>query len=680
MSRASTDEEQIKICLNLSTIAWQNAYNEEALQYAKKALEIAKKINNEKFQADAHRLLGIAYFNRLEYEKALLHYQLAQGIYASLPLIDTLNLARTLNNIGLLYSYQGYIYISQQYFHRALYLRKLIRDSIGISNSLTNIGRLKSSSRQYDSARYYFWQAYALRKGDTYLVISSMMDIAESFRKEGQMDSALVYYQRAYELGLANNTKYNASFALSSMSNIYYRLGAYAKALQYAIMSDTLSKDGSYWQRVRSLNAVAQAYVGMRKFSLAKKVLQQALEIGIRTQSRTELVNTYQIQYKLDSLTGNYRKALYWLNQYHALKDSIASATYLNQALEMQYIKEISHKQEVVLQLQNERKLKAVQEKNYRFITRAIGVIIVLLLAAIAFFAYTWQRIKTQSKELAQRQKIIENTNEALTKINEAYQQKATELTQTVCLLNQTNQALFAANCEKDNLMEIIAQDLKLSVEKISSLAQIVKSSNGLSEQQLELVQLINLSAQKSINLISNILLLNALESGHNPIKAELTNLHYLLTVHVQPYVHQSQEKQILFEWHNEVVNEILIDPKFLLRIIDNLLSNAIKFTRAGGRVVLHTTVEQAQLVIRVIDEGQGISIDEQKLLFTKFKRLSAIPIGAEFGAGMGLAIVKYIVEKMQGKIEVESVKGKGSTFTVYLPLQTLRYGAYSCI
>ncbi len=98
LSRVSSDTVHIRIQLQMATIAWHRAYNEQALKYAKEALSNATQINNESLRVDAHRLMGIAYTNKGEYD----NYELAQSIYVNLPVIDTLNLARTLNNIGLL--------------------------------------------------------------------------------------------------------------------------------------------------------------------------------------------------------------------------------------------------------------------------------------------------------------------------------------------------------------------------------------------------------------------------------------------------------------------------------------------------------------------------------------------------------------------------------------------------
>lgn len=675
LAKASTDTARIRIQLRMATTAWRNAYNEEALKYSKEALSNATKINNEALQADAHRLMGIAYTNKGEYDKAIIHYQLAQSIYASLPVVDTLNLARTLNSIGLLYSYQGYNYVSLQYYHRALHLRKIINDNIGISNSITNIGRIKLNIKDYDSAQYYYRQAYRIRlkEKDSYLISASLADIAEVFRASGQSDSAIIYFQRAYELAIKNQVNYNASFALSSISNIYASRKQYTDALRCAKSSDSLAANESNWQRVRALNSLARAYLGLAKFKEAQYELSKARKLGQVSQSRIELLTTYLLQYKLDSTTGNYKNALGWLIRYQDLKDSIATANSINQALELQYVQELNEKHETMLQLRATKQLNELQQKAQRLSTQITIIVIAALLLVVAGVLFIWLQTRQQHRQLSERQKIIEKFNQELTTANEAYQQKATELEETVFLLKKTNDDLVALNREKDGLMNIMAHDLKTPLDGIKGLAEVIRMPQNLDANQLECLQLIELSVERGVSLIEDILFLNAHEGHYQPPKFEEINLQRLLGQYIQTHINRAAKKKIDFEWVNEVHVPVVSDVKLLLRIIDNLLSNAIKFTFAGYKVRFHAGIADEKLVISVSDQGQGIPIDEQKWLFTKFKRLSAMPTANESSTGLGLAIVKQLVDELHGEIKVQSAKGVGSTFTVYLPLQPVQ-------
>ncbi len=675
LSKVQSDTARTRIYLQMATFAWQHAFNEEAMHYAKSALDGAVKSNNELLQANAYRILGIVYTNKGKYDKAISHYQLAQSIYVSLPKIDTLNLARTLNNIGLLYSYQGYVFISLEYFHNALQLRRAIGDNIGISNSITNIGRIRSNIRDYDSARYYFRQAYEIRRreNDLYATTASLTDIGESHRKSGNSDSALHYYWKAYELASSNHVNYNASFALSAISNIYSDRRQYDDALRYAIASNSLAIGTSNWQHVRSLNSLAQAYIGLRRLKDAKKTLEQAKRIGDISQTRMELLTTYLLFYKLDSVAGNYNSALKWLNMHWNLKDSINTANSVNQSIELKYIQELKDKQEAQVQLSKEQERKKTEAETQKSARQATIVIIASLIMIIGSLIYVSLKTRRKNDQLAERQATIEKINKDLSASSRAYRQKAKELEETVTLLRKSNEDLTELNREKDGLMGVMAHDLKTPLDGIKGLTEVIQMQQNLDDHQLECLRLIELSVERGTSLIGDILFLNAHEGRYNPPKFEQVNLQEIIEPSLQLHMNRAAKKQIDFEWQTDADTQVITDPRWILRIIDNLVSNAIKFTFTGHKVQFYAGVQQERLIIKVTDQGQGIPIDEQKLLFTKFKRLSASPTGNESSTGLGLAIVKQLVEELQGDIRVESAKGVGSTFTVYLPLQPLQ-------
>jgi signal transduction histidine kinase len=120
----------------------------------------------------------------------------------------------------------------------------------------------------------------------------------------------------------------------------------------------------------------------------------------------------------------------------------------------------------------------------------------------------------------------------------------------------------------------------------------------------------------------------------------------------------------------------VLADKQAFWQVLDNFISNAVKYSPRGKNVWVRTLSrrdESGNLVgrLEVQDEGPGISESDMKKLFGKFARLSARPTGGEHSTGLGLSIVKKMVEAMNGKVWCESELGKGATFIVELPSQT---------
>ena len=106
-----------------------------------------------------------------------------------------------------------------------------------------------------------------------------------------------------------------------------------------------------------------------------------------------------------------------------------------------------------------------------------------------------------------------------------------------------------------------------------------------------------------------------------------------------------------------------------LQQILSNLLSNAIKFTPEGGRVLLRTETDGGYLAVTVADTGVGIALEEQELVFEKFRQAGNPLTRQHAGTGLGLSIVRELSKLLGGEVSLQSELGRGSTFTVRLPL-----------
>jgi signal transduction histidine kinase len=109
-------------------------------------------------------------------------------------------------------------------------------------------------------------------------------------------------------------------------------------------------------------------------------------------------------------------------------------------------------------------------------------------------------------------------------------------------------------------------------------------------------------------------------------------------------------------------------DQRRLLQVLDNLIANAVKFTHRKGRVRVSATWQDRQWRIDVADSGIGIPPDEVDQLFSRFVRASNARKAGLPGTGLGLSVVKVLVEMHGGRVEVSSTLGQGSTFSIYLP------------
>ena len=202
---------------------------------------------------------------------------------------------------------------------------------------------------------------------------------------------------------------------------------------------------------------------------------------------------------------------------------------------------------------------------------------------------------------------------------------------------------------------EILNQELE-EYEKVTG--------NTLPPQIKEFVEAIHENAQRILGLVNELFDL----SNMRQLRLSPLWLNDCLQPVIEKTRHELQTKGV--DFNLELAPEdfmVLSNPNRLSQIIHNLLSNAVKFTHRGS-VTLHTRSIEAFVIIEIIDTGIGISQDYLNQLFTPFVQ-EDMGLNRKFeGAGVGLALVKLLLDLMKGRIEVDSEKGKGSTFRIFLP------------
>jgi len=221
---------------------------------------------------------------------------------------------------------------------------------------------------------------------------------------------------------------------------------------------------------------------------------------------------------------------------------------------------------------------------------------------------------------------------------------------------------------EKNELMGIVAHDLKNPLSAIKGYAEELHEEAD--EMALEEIRLyaskIEDSSQRMFSLISNLLDVNAVESGKIKIVRQKTSLGQILAECVARHQDRAIQKHITLEFSGTACS-IETDAQLFHQIMDNLISNAIKYSLPWTRVSVQVSVVDGKIYCVVEDQGPGLSIEDQAKLFGKFTRLTPVPTAGEHSTGLGLFIVKKLVDTLKGKIWCESKLGQGSRFIVQL-------------
>jgi signal transduction histidine kinase len=217
-----------------------------------------------------------------------------------------------------------------------------------------------------------------------------------------------------------------------------------------------------------------------------------------------------------------------------------------------------------------------------------------------------------------------------------------------------------------------IVHDLKNPVSAIHGLVGIIlEKKENLDEDTLNYLHLIQQSSNDILENITLVLDKTRLEAGIKPDHLEVGNPYFTIQSVIDKHILAALEKSISIE---RLVDKDLPDVKYdknaLDHIISNLISNAIKFSPPSTQVKIYNELLSDRLKIVVQDEGLGMTPEDIENAFTEFKVLSARPTGNETSTGLGLSIVKQLVDQIGGDIAVKSEgKNKGSTFELTLNL-----------
>ena len=247
---------------------------------------------------------------------------------------------------------------------------------------------------------------------------------------------------------------------------------------------------------------------------------------------------------------------------------------------------------------------------------------------------------------------------------------KTHELEKTNSQLEQANRSLVNASKAKDEFLNIMSHELRTPLNVISGYAQILKDGvlGRIQPEQDHGLRTILVQSKELLRMINEVLQVGSLEGGNVSAKFAAVNLRDFFA-DIRSTYEVLPQKGIPLYWNiPDKLPMVNTDGEKLKHILQNLINNAIKFTEEGSVTISARHISQA-IEFKVKDTGIGMPNETLPSIFQMFRQLDGSGTRSYGGAGVGLYIVKKFVELLNGKIEVESVLDKGSTFTVIIPI-----------
>ncbi len=615
----------------------------QALHYASRALDAANSLPpalSKVCKADALNMMGFAHRVQGEYPLAIDEHLQALSIYESLN--HQRGIASALNNIGVVYRFEGSYDKALDFFLRSLPLREALGNPVDIAASLNNIGEIYRLKKDYDKAFSYQQRALKVREQhrDTLGIAFSMNNLGVLAHDQSNYALAEEYHRKALAIREQFHEKQGV---IGSLVNISTALEASGKAAQALV----------YSERARAL--------------------------GEEMNAKYMLKEVYTALGKQYAATGKYERALHYTQRLLALQDSLFNAEAQTKIAALQSRYDLEKREADIRALTAENTLQT----TYRNVLTA-GVAILMIGVLLLVLRYRSKQrseatLRAKNAEILRQQAILEE------------QAASIEITNTE--LQTLNVELQRLSAEKDEFLGIAAHDLKNPLAGIAITATMLHNYlHRMSHEEIKLqLSKIRQIAERMKHIVNNLLNVNALERGALPLTIQDCDAVSLVSGVVEEYRQAAEAKDIKLimqthhaeprtGFHTEFI--VRTDALLLTEIASNLLSNAIKYSppRKTVWVKLLSADEAASLygssepltdnsvLLVVQDEGPGLSDEDKSKLFGKFMRLSARPTANEDSTGLGLSIVKKMVEALQGRVWCESTLGNGATFMVKLP------------
>ena len=440
-------------------------------------------------------------------------------------------------------------------------------------------------------------------------------NIGNVYKNLGDYSTALEYYNTALALDEQTGNNKGIAVRTGNIANLYADLGEYPKSLEYhrkalALDEDIGNKHGIsvHISNIGSIyaNTAFDGYDAV----LAEKYMKEALDMSEQLGTKRHRYDIHRVLAGLYEQESRWKEAYRHQRQFHELENEVQSEQARQKAAQIE-----------------QQKLIAEREKQLA-VERAL---------------------------LEERERSVEE----LTLLN-------TSLVETLHSVELLNEQLISANNAKNDVIGIVAHDLKNPLASIKLNAEIIHKYNGLippAELGKSAAGIIATAVRMS-SIINNLLDVHALETGNFKITAGPLNIVPVLTSVIQENSWRATAKSIsLVDLTPVDVPRAIAEGNALHQVLDNVVSNAVKYSPQGSSVWIECVAEKSHIRISVRDQGPGILPEDKEKLFRKFQKLSARPTGGEHSSGLGLSIAKVIAETMGGSLECESEPGNGAEF-----------------
>lgn len=582
----------------------------------------------------AYNELGKCYREESRFSEAIETHK--KGLMLSVNLCDTLQIIQALNNIGTNYRRIGFLDEASSYHYKALSYceayshkndKKLLKSRV---ISLNGIGNVFLTLNNYEVADSVFRMALDGEQilGSSLGQAINYANIGAIFESKGQIDSAKHYYQFSMKFNQKAHSELGISLCHTHFGRLYEKNGELDKAIdEYRKAYNIMQFNSDTWHWIESCLSLARVYIQKGDFRTAGVYFDQAQKKAVEIHSLEHLAEIYHLEYLWYLKKGDSRKALDCLVKSREYHDSVHNEKKMMHVQNTHILYERKSKQNEISTWQENYKSEKMYSKRV-----TVASILVMVLACILLFSM-WLIIRFRS---------------------------------------QKNQMLKQMEQMRINFFTNITHEFRTPLTIIQSAAYDVLCRKPEDENIKRDIKDILHHKDRLLNLINQILDIAKMTSPTHTaqpdiVRGDVVEFIYMIC---DSYVTYAANKgiRLVYKPQQERV-EMDFVPDYMMKIMQNLISNALKFSQSGSDVLVTTKAKDSSLYIYVSDSGIGMTSQQKANVFIPFYQ--GTNDVANIGTGIGLSLVKQVVEAMHGKIELHSAVGHGTTFVVSLPLKS---------
>lgn len=220
----------------------------------------------------------------------------------------------------------------------------------------------------------------------------------------------------------------------------------------------------------------------------------------------------------------------------------------------------------------------------------------------------------------------------------------------------------------KEDFTNMMVHELRAPLTNIKDAASLIIENKLNEDEKLQFSNMIHSQAKILLTQVSDLLDASKIEAGKFVVNKSPNDLGKIIQSVLKTFLPQAEKKQVSLLTKISALPPVEIDPVRLTQVINNLVSNSLKFTNAGGKIIITAAQSGNYVQVNVSDTGSGIPKDKQKDLFSKFYQVTK-KSGATQGTGLGLYLVKGVIEAHKGAVSLLSEEGKGTTISFTLPI-----------